>query len=81
MAFLCDEKRDFKIQVGDIDIETAPGMYDVPNKNQKKSFNVQQVPFGSKVPRDEKKNQQTNDYDQQTDFLNNYIRMLKEQKF
>ena len=81
MAFLCDEKRDLNIRVGDIDIETAPGMYDVPNPNQKKSFNVQPIPFGSRVPRNEFVKKATDEYDSQTDFLNNYIRMLKDQKF
>lgn len=63
MAFLCDEKRDLNIKVGDINIETAPGMYDVVNPNQKKSFNVQQVPFGSRVPRNETANKKTDEYD------------------
>jgi hypothetical protein len=33
MAFHIDEKRELNIRLGDINIDTAPGMYDVKDPN------------------------------------------------
>lgn len=81
MAFHVDEKRDMNIHVGDIQIDTAPGMYDVLDHNQKKCFNVQEVPFGSMAPRKvfEVNPDQVNE--PHSDPLWDYISIIREEKF
>lgn len=49
MAFHVDEKRELNLNPADININTSPGMYNLDiNLKEKKTFNVKNVPFGTK---------------------------------
>lgn len=48
MAFHTDAKRELNLNPNDIDINTSPGMYNVKSKSQSRTFNVKEIPFGTK---------------------------------
>lgn len=81
MAFHVDEKRDLDMRIGDVQIDVAPGMYDILDVKQKKSFNVQEVPFGARAQRKifEVNPDQVNEPN--GDPLWDYINIVREEKF
>jgi hypothetical protein len=81
MAFHVDEKRDLDMRLGDKQIDTAPGMYDILDHKSKKNFNVQEVPFNSRAERKVFEVNPDTVNEPNGDPLWDYINIIREEKF